>query len=152
MISDGNSKTFKLLSDQLPYGASNLVSKHECVGHVPKRMGMALREKAKEKFMNERGEHVWMRGKGWLTDKTIKLLTRYCGKASDQHRTVWHAGCCLGSVLPLPVHRQYTAPVLPQWPAVLVQVQQGTAHSEPSPSHSPTIHPDIVPPLKKVFE
>ena len=45
-----------------------------------KRMGMALREKAKEKFVNERGEHVRIRGKGWLTDKTIKLLTRYYGK------------------------------------------------------------------------
>ena len=54
MTSDNSdSKTFKLLSDQLPYGASNLVSKHECVGHVQKRMGTALREKAKEKFVNE---------------------------------------------------------------------------------------------------
>ena len=26
------------------------------------------------------------------------------------------------------------------------------ANSEPSPPHSPTIHPDIIPPLKKVFE
>ena len=34
MISDGDSKIFKLLCDQLPYGASNLLSKHECVGHV----------------------------------------------------------------------------------------------------------------------
>ena len=81
MISDGDSKIFKLLSNQLPYGASNLVSKHECVGHVQKRMGMALREKAKEKFVNERGERVRMRGKGRLTDKTIKLWTRYNGKA-----------------------------------------------------------------------
>ena len=64
MISDGDSKTFKLLSDQLPYGASNLMSKHECVGHVQKRMGTALREKAKEKFMNERRERVRMRGNG----------------------------------------------------------------------------------------
>ena len=36
MISDGDSKTFKLLSDQLPYGASNLVSKHECVACAKK--------------------------------------------------------------------------------------------------------------------
>ena len=73
IISDSDSKTFKLLSDQLPYGASNLASKHECVGHVQNRMGMAL-EKAKEKFVNERGERVRMRGKGRLTDTTIKLL------------------------------------------------------------------------------
>ena len=81
MISDSDSKTFKLLSDQLPYGASNLVSKHECVWHVQKRIGTALREKAKEKFVNERREHVRMRGKGQITDKTIKLLTHYYGKA-----------------------------------------------------------------------
>ena len=42
MISDGDSKIFKLLSDQLPYGASNLVSKHECVwGMYKKRKGTA---------------------------------------------------------------------------------------------------------------
>ena len=39
MISDCDSKTFKLLSDQLPYGVSNLVNKHECVGHVQKSNG-----------------------------------------------------------------------------------------------------------------
>ena len=44
-------------------------------------MGTALREKTKEKFVNERGECVRMRGKGRLTDKAIKLLTRYYGKA-----------------------------------------------------------------------
>ena len=81
MISDGDFKTFKFLCVQLPYVASNLVSKHECVRHVKKRMGTALREKAKDKFVNKRGEHVRMRGKGRLTDKTIKLLTRDYGKA-----------------------------------------------------------------------
>ena len=91
MISDGDSKTFKLLSNQLPYGASNLVSKHECVGHVQKRMGMALREKAKGTFVNERGERVRMRGKEWLTDKTIKLLTCYYGKAIRSNTSDWAA-------------------------------------------------------------
>ena len=55
---------YSSFSDQLPYGVSNLLSKHECVGHVQKTMGMALREKAKDKFVNERGERVGMRGKG----------------------------------------------------------------------------------------
>ena len=73
MISDGDSKTFKLLSNQLPMVHPNLVSKHECMGHVQKIMGTALREKAKEKFVNERGERVRMRWKGRITDKTIKL-------------------------------------------------------------------------------
>ena len=34
-------------------------------------MGMALREKAKEKFVNDKVERVRMRLKGQITDKTI---------------------------------------------------------------------------------
>ena len=87
MISEGDSKIFKLLRDQLPYGAFKLVSKQECAGHVQKRMGMAPREKAMEKFVNEMGEHVMMRRNWRLTDKMIKLLTRYYGNAhQSQHR------------------------------------------------------------------
>ena len=50
-------------------------------GMCKKGMGTALREKAKEKFVNERGERVRMRWKGRITDMTIKLLTHYYGKA-----------------------------------------------------------------------
>ena len=64
MISDGDSKTFKLLSNQLLYVVANLVSKYAYVGHVQKRMGTALKGKAKEKFVKERGESVRMRGSG----------------------------------------------------------------------------------------
>ena len=124
MISDGDSKIFKLLSDQLSYGVSNLVSKHECVGNVQKRMGTALREKAKEKFVNERGERVRMRGKGRITDKTIKLLTRYYGKAIRSSTGVCAA--MQDAAWEVFYLSQSSAPVLPQWPAVLVQVQLGT--------------------------
>ena len=41
---------------------------------------------------------------------------------------------------------------LPQWPAILVKFNRALANSKPSPPHSPTIHPDIIPLLKKVFE
>ena len=74
-----------------------------------------------------------------------------------------------------PSGERSTAPVLPQWPAVhstsIAPVASGPQHqccpsgqrswckfyralanSEPFPPHSPTIHPDILPPLKKVFE
>ena len=81
MISDGDSKTFKLLSNQLLYVVANLVSKYACVGHVQKRMVTVLKGKAKEKFVKERGESVRMRGKWRLTDQTIKLWTCYYGKA-----------------------------------------------------------------------
>ena len=112
MISDGNAKTFKLLSDQLPMVRPNLVSKHECVGHVQKRMGTALREKAKEKFVNERGERVRMRWKGRITDKTIKLLTRYYGKAIRSSTGVCAA--MQDAAWEVFYHSQSSAPVLPQ--------------------------------------
>ena len=117
MITDGDSNTFKLLSDKLPMVRPNLVSKRECVGMCKKeRMGTALREKAKEKFVNERGERVRMRWKGRITDKTIKLLTRYCGKAIGSS-----TGVC-AAMREVFYHSQSSVPVLPQWPAVLMQV------------------------------
>ena len=125
-------------SDQLPYGVSNLVSKHECVGHVQKRMGTALREKAMEKFVNERRERVRMRWKGRITDKTIKLLTRYYGKAIRSS-----TGFCAAmqdAAREVFYHSQSSAPVLSQWSVVLVQVQLGTCQFR-AISTPLTIHP-----------
>ena len=141
MISDGDAKTFKLLSDQLPMVRPNLVSKHECVGHVQKRMGTALREKAKEKFVNERGELVRMKWKGRITDKTIKLLTRYYGKAIRSSTGVCAA--MQDAAWEVFYHSQSSVPVLPQWPAVLVQVQLGTCQFRAIPTpftHHPSRH------------
>ena len=64
---------------------SNLVSKHECVGHVQKRMGTTLREKAKEKFVNKRGKRVRMRGNVRLTDQTITVDTLLWQSYQIQH-------------------------------------------------------------------
>ena len=174
VISDGDSKTFKCLSNQLPYGASNLVSKHECVGHVQKRMGTApVREKAKEKFVNEREERVRMKGMGRLTDKMIKLLTRYYGKAI---RCSMLSGRCFStpspqtavhstSIAPVasssqhqycPSGQQFTAPVLPQWPAVhstsIAPVASGLGAS--SGGHlqiSSHLHPTHPPSIQTLF-
>ena len=140
IISDGDSKTFKLLSDQLSMVCPNLVSKHECVGHVQKRMGKALREKAKEKFVNERGERVRMRWKGLISDKMIKLLTRYYGKAIRSSTDVCAA--MQDAAWEVFYHSQSLVPVLPQWPAVLVQVQLGTCQFRAIPplTHHPARH------------
>ena len=154
MISDGDSKIFKLVSNQLSYVAY-LVSKHECVGNVQKRMDTALREKAKEKFVNERGEHVSMRGKGQLTDKTIKNCRLVImAKLSDPTPvTVRQCRMLSGRYLtsPSPKTAGYSTTIGPV-PAVLLHVQQGTCQFQTFPPHSPTIHPDIVPPLKSVFD
>ena len=143
MISDGDSKIFKLLSDQLSYGASNLVSKHECVWHVQKRMGTALREKAKERFVNERGERVRMRGKGRITDKTIKLLTRYYDKAIRSRTGVCEAmqDAAWEVFLPLPVLSTSVAPVVSGLGA------SSTGHL-PILSH---LHPTYPPSIQTLF-
>ena len=101
----------------------NLVSKHECVVHVQKGMGTALREKAKEKFVNEWGERVRMRWKGQITYKMIKLLTHYYGKAIRSS-----TGVCLAvqdAAWEVFYHSQSSVPVLSQGPVVLMQVQLG---------------------------
>ena len=113
-------------------------------------MGTALREKAKEKFVHERGERVRMRWKGRITDKTIKLLTRYYGKPSDPAPvSVRQCRMLPGRFFttPSPQH-QYCPSGQRSW----CKFNWALANSEPSPPHSPTIHPDIVPPLKKVIE
>ena len=112
--------------------------------------GTALREKAKENLCDERGERVRMRGKGWITDKTIKLLTRYYGNAirsntgdcATMQDAVWAV------FYPPSLYHHYC----PSGQRSRCKFNRVLANFEPSPSHSPTIHPDIVPPLKKVLE
>jgi hypothetical protein len=54
-----------------PYGAGIEIVKHECVGHVQKRLGSALRKLKKTGAID--GHPVKFKGK--FTDKSIKLLS-----------------------------------------------------------------------------
>lgn len=69
-IGDGDSKTFKAILDLNPYGDELTVMKSECINHVEKRMGSRLRNIRKEKKLS---------GRGKLTDKVVKKLTKYYG-------------------------------------------------------------------------
>ena len=141
MISDGDSKIFKFLSDQLPMVCPTWWASMNVWGMCKKRMGTALREKAKEKFVTERGERVRMRWKGRITDKTIKLLTRYYGKAIRSSTGVCAA--MQDAAWEVFYHSQSSVPVLPQWPVVLVQVQLGTCQFRAIPTpltHHPSRH------------
>ncbi|XP_074111938.1 uncharacterized protein LOC141535740 [Cotesia typhae] len=69
-IGDGDSKTFKAILDLEPYGNELPVVKSECIGYVEKRMGSRLRNVRKEKKLS---------GRGKLTDKVVKKLTKYYG-------------------------------------------------------------------------
>ncbi|XP_054011920.1 uncharacterized protein LOC128894287 [Hylaeus anthracinus] len=61
-IGDGDTKTFKILLKDKPYGDDMIVTKKECVGHVEKHMGSRLR-----------------------SDKLIKELIIFYGLAIRRH-------------------------------------------------------------------
>ena len=76
MLSDGDAKAFSAVTSEDPYNGVP-IEKEECVNHVTKRMGAALRtllEKAKAQ-----GKPLGGRGK--LTEDVVKKLTNYYGKA-----------------------------------------------------------------------
>ena len=93
---------------------------------------------------------VRMRWKGRITDKMIKLLTRYYGKAIRSSTGVCAA--MQDAAWEIFYHSQSSAPVCPSGQRSWCKFNLALANSEPSPPHLPTIHPDIVPPLKKVVE
>lgn len=90
-IGDGDCSSFKavcqLNNNEGPYGVDKPVVKEECVNHVHKRMGTALRKLVKEtteEYTTKSGEarkKKVMSGRGRLTENTIDKLTSYYGAA-----------------------------------------------------------------------
>lgn len=78
-IGDGDAKTFATLTELKPYGPNITIIKHECVGHVQKRLGSALRKLKKSGVVDEDSRVVKFKGR--LTDKAIDTLNVYYGEA-----------------------------------------------------------------------
>lgn len=76
MLGDGDAKTYATLLEEDPYDGVH-IEKLECVNHVTKRMGTALRNLVEKK--KAQGESISGRGK--LTEARIKELTSYYGRA-----------------------------------------------------------------------
>lgn len=81
MLSDGDSRTFHALTEQAVYGFIK-VEKKDCVNHVHKRMGAALRALVDKK--KAQGEPLG--GKGRLTQERIKKIMNYYGWALRSHK------------------------------------------------------------------
>ena len=81
LISDGDSKTHSLLLQEQPYGSDQLVQKMDCVGHVQKRMGTALRNLKIQHRGRKLADGKTIGGAGRLTDKVINSLQNYYGDA-----------------------------------------------------------------------
>ncbi|KAH7984678.1 hypothetical protein HPB52_023507 [Rhipicephalus sanguineus] len=76
VLSDGDSRTFHALSEAEVYGFIQ-IDKKDCINHVHKRMGAALRNLVDKK--KAQGESLGGRGK--LTQEKIKKIANYYGYA-----------------------------------------------------------------------
>ncbi|KAK6964021.1 hypothetical protein BgiMline_031218, partial [Biomphalaria glabrata] len=84
-VSDGDSNTIKAIHKSNPYVGLN-VEKHECINHVGKRLGTALRnvvDTAKKQKVTLGGN-----GRGKLTQTKIAVLQKYFTKALRSFTTV----------------------------------------------------------------
>ena len=79
MLSDEDSSTYAHLCALNVYGDDVEIEKEECVNHVAKRMGTALRNLAKTS--KKTGVSLGGRGHGKLTQDVINKLKVYYGKA-----------------------------------------------------------------------
>ncbi|GBN45283.1 hypothetical protein AVEN_167517-1 [Araneus ventricosus] len=84
LLSDGDSKAFSELNERKIYGSQVEIKKEECINHVSKRLGTALRKTVKD----WRVKGVTLGGKkhGSLKEETIKKLTRYYANAVRRNK------------------------------------------------------------------
>ena len=82
LLSDGDANTFKHLTGLKVYG-DVVLEKEECINHVSKRLGTALRNLASSG--KKAGVTLGGRGHGKLTQAAITKLTAYYGKAVRAH-------------------------------------------------------------------
>lgn len=79
MLSDGDAKTHAHLNAIQVYGPDHYIEKEECLNHVSKRLGTALRNSVKE--WRAKGITLGGRKEGSLKDSTITKLTSYYRQA-----------------------------------------------------------------------
>ena len=77
MLSDGDSKAYGAVCDANVYGDRINIEKEDCINHVAKRMGTALRKLASA----SKTQKAAITGKGKLTNLKIKRIQNYYGKA-----------------------------------------------------------------------
>ncbi|GFY16845.1 uncharacterized protein TNCV_4338461 [Trichonephila clavipes] len=79
VLSDGDCKTFNYLCEKKVYGPDIVIKKEECINHVSKRLGTALKSTVKD--CRAQGISLGGKAHGSLKEATIKKLTTYYQKA-----------------------------------------------------------------------
>ena len=77
MLSDGDSKAYDSVVADKPYGDTVAIEKEDCVNHVSKRMGTALRNLV----ATSKAQQQSLAGKGKLTQEKITKIQNYYGRA-----------------------------------------------------------------------
>ncbi|KAK3751940.1 hypothetical protein RRG08_046215 [Elysia crispata] len=84
-VGDGDSKAYNKVCDLTPYGPDVEIEKEECLYHVGKRMGAALRNVVSD--CSKRGITLGGRGSGRLTANAIRKLSIYYTRGIRSHDT-----------------------------------------------------------------
>ncbi|CAN7946066.1 unnamed protein product [Ixodes pacificus] len=150
VLSDGDSRTFHALSEAKVYGFIK-IEKKDCVNHVHKRMGAALRNVVEKK--KAQGESLGGRGK--LTQEKIKKITNYYGYAlrSNSHdvpgmkRAVEATLLHMTSTDSAPDHSK-----CPDGAESWCKFNRALANSEPPPPHKNPLPDCVRAALEPVFE
>ncbi|GFR99089.1 hypothetical protein ElyMa_004519500 [Elysia marginata] len=85
MVSDGDSKAHTMLLELMPYSPDEEVQKEDCINHVGKRLGAALRNAVSDN--SKREVTLGGRGRGRLTAKAIRRLQIYYSRAIRAGKT-----------------------------------------------------------------
>ena len=98
-VGDGDSDTFKVVHEEVfkTYGERYEIVKEECIGHIQKRMGNALRTLLKDMKGKKMSDSKTVGGKGRLTKERIDSIQRYYGNAiransgnlSQMQQAIW---------------------------------------------------------------
>ncbi|GFV33506.1 uncharacterized protein TNCV_2481031 [Trichonephila clavipes] len=79
LLSDGVCKTFNYLCEKKVYGPDIVIKKKECINHVSKWLGTALRSTVKD--CRAQGFSLGGKAHGSLKEAMLKKLTTYYQKA-----------------------------------------------------------------------
>ena len=77
MLCDGDSKSYDSVVADSPYGDAVIIEKKDCLNHVSKRMGKALRDL----IALSKSQKESISGKGKLTQEKVNKIQNYYGRA-----------------------------------------------------------------------
>ena len=157
-IGDGDSKGHVNVVEAKPYGDTT-ITKEECVGHVQKRLGKALRDlKQKHGGSCKLSDGKAIGGRGRLTDKLIDSLQNFYGKAVRENagdwrsmsRAIWASFCHRGSSEDKHRH-DFCPPGAGSW-CGFQRLRAASGDANPPYVHHDSIPPAVFAAMKPVYE